>query len=504
MRKRFKQQTELGALPINEVEIDKRSRHELPPTLLALQYIFVTEDLNENIFALLEEKIVKGKKRTGRYGMDLWEILVLGLTRMTLNIDYDHLTDMANNHKALRGILGVQSTVWGKEKSYKLQTIKDNVKLLDEATILKVNDLVVLGCHELKKKDGDKATSNLSVKADSFVVESKIHFPTDLNLLRDSGLMCIRLINNLKSSGHDLKGWYQINKLHNKFVLAYRKSSEIHRKKGKHYKTRLKEATSLYLQRSEKILDKLEKTLLVYSEEPNKERTYGEKAQKWFAQLAYSCKMIIKFMDLVNRRILQEEVIPSSEKIYSIHEPHVEWNSKGKLHRAVELGHNVAIATDQYGLILYAKVYEKEVDKQQTLIIGKTIAEQYSTGNEKLRSISFDRGFYSKPAKEALKKLYKNVVLPKPGKKNQAELTDESQPAFKKYQKAHSIVEANINMLEHHGLDICPDKGIEGFKRYVAYGVLACNLHMMGKFLIAIEKKKEIKRKKIKKSARAA
>ena len=41
-------------------------------------------------------------------------------------------------------------------------------------------------------------------------------------------------------------------------------------------------------------------------------------------------------------------------------------------------------------------------------------------------------------------------------------------------------MESAINALEVHGLDICPDEGIEGFKRYVALAVVARNIHRIG------------------------
>jgi len=50
--------------------------------------------------------------------------------------------------------------------------------------------------------------------------------------------------------------------------------------------------------------------------------------------------------------------------------------------------------------------------------------------------------------------------------------------------------------LENHGVDRCPDKGIDGFKRYVAYGVLSYNLHQLGKLLMAKQKAIEMKNKK--------
>ena len=57
MRKRFVLQHELGRTSIEEIIIPTKSRDELPPVLMALQYIFVTEELSEQVFALLEERI---------------------------------------------------------------------------------------------------------------------------------------------------------------------------------------------------------------------------------------------------------------------------------------------------------------------------------------------------------------------------------------------------------------------------------------------------------------
>jgi IS5 family transposase len=69
MRHRFQQQTSLGITPISEIKFPLRSRDELPPVLMGLQHIFITPELNEKVFALLEKKIVEGKKKTGRKGM---------------------------------------------------------------------------------------------------------------------------------------------------------------------------------------------------------------------------------------------------------------------------------------------------------------------------------------------------------------------------------------------------------------------------------------------------
>ena len=82
--------------------------------------------------------------------MDLWKALVLATLRLNLNWDYDRLLEMANQHRTIRQMLGHG---WRDDgDGYKLQTIKDNVDLLDEASLRQINGLVVKAGHRLLKK----------------------------------------------------------------------------------------------------------------------------------------------------------------------------------------------------------------------------------------------------------------------------------------------------------------------------------------------------------------
>jgi len=80
--------------------------------------------------------------------MSLWEILVLGVVRVGNQLSYVELLDLANNHQALRGILGLG----GLDNEFREQTFNDNVHLLTEDILLKVNTLLVSCGNELLKK----------------------------------------------------------------------------------------------------------------------------------------------------------------------------------------------------------------------------------------------------------------------------------------------------------------------------------------------------------------
>ena len=158
MRQRFEQQLSFGILPINEIKIPTKSRDEMPPTVRALQHIFLTPELNEKVFAVVEESICKGKKKTGRKGMDLWHILVLAVVRHATATNWDRLHMMANYDLFVRQIMGVHATKFGVEDvEFEYQNIFDNVSLINEEMLFKINDVVLEAGHQLIKKKENEA-----------------------------------------------------------------------------------------------------------------------------------------------------------------------------------------------------------------------------------------------------------------------------------------------------------------------------------------------------------
>ena len=319
------------------------------------------------------------------------------------------------------------------------------------------------------------------LKTDSFVVESNIHFPTDLSLLFDSTRKCLDTILLLKKEVA-VSYWGKLDVWSGKLKTSYRDVSEIHRKKGKNYKSRLEAATKVYLTVVKEISKRVVLTLMEMSSE------FNVIALILVTSLKKYHDYLLKLSDQVDRRILKGEKIPHGEKIFSIFEDHVEWLQKGKAGKKVELGHNVLITTDQYHFIVDHEVMVKVTDKEVTIALCDRLVEKFKTGYNK-KSISFDRGFYTLLAKKYISKEFELVVMPKPGKKTITQQEEESKDAFKFRQKKHSTVEANINELEHSGSDKVRDKGLTGFKKYVSWSVLSYNLKRLGKIVIAKRKK---------------
>ena len=81
------------------------------------------------MLALLDEHILPEADRTvGRPGMDLWQILVLGVLKQGLGCDFDRLHDLTNHHQTIRAFLGHGD--FDDKTRYEYQTVVDNVSLL--------------------------------------------------------------------------------------------------------------------------------------------------------------------------------------------------------------------------------------------------------------------------------------------------------------------------------------------------------------------------------------
>jgi len=474
MRRRFDVQLALGQIPIERVRIPLKSRDELPPILAGLQWIFQTPEINEQVLALLESKVLAGKKPTGRPGLDLWPILVLGVVRLGLDCDYDRLEDLANHHTLLRQILGVSPVPTADEKPFHYKTLSQNVCHLDEELLAQINAIVAqAGRAVFKKKDGPEP---IRAKTDSYVLETNVHFPTDLNLLWDAQRKCLDLICPLMSR-HGLAGWRKAKAWRRKLKSQMIRLTRLASAGGPHKPQRRQSAARQYVRDSYRFEQKLFEALQGLPAP----QSLVELVQR--TTLEYFHDMFIKQLDLVERRWLREEKIPHAEKTFSLFEPHTQFIKKGKLFPPVELGHKLLLTTDQHELILDYRVMEPQsTDADESLGVAERLLGRYGDGA--IQSLSFDKGFTRQEDRQLLELYIPEVIMPKRGRRTQAEQEREGERTFRWLRNRHHAVESDIHCLEHHGLNRCPDKGLPGYKRYVGFGVLAYNLHKIGRRLL--------------------
>jgi hypothetical protein len=475
MRNVINPQMLLGGVDIGAIHLDPDSRDDIPQILCGLQHIYTEPDLRERVFAILQEvrpQRVKGEGKadadTGRPGMEQWRILVLGVLRLGLNADYDRILELANQHSSLRQMLGHGD--WTDTKQYKLQTLKDNLRLFTPEILARINQEVVATGHSLVKKS---PSEDLAARCDSFVVETHVHYPTDINLLWDAIRKSVEIVADL-CKAHDLTEWRQSAYNLRQFKRAYRKAQKLKRSSSKDEAKRelkqaaVREAHDVYLQQAECLLERARDT----------RQRLAERVvfQGMLSELDEFMQHAARQMDQVRRRVLQGQSIPHEEKVFSLFQPHTEWISKGKAGVPVELGLRVCVVEDQHRFILHHQVMEKVTDDMCAVSIVEETKQLWET----LRSVSMDKGFHSKDNQAKLAEVVKVVVMPKKGRLSAADRAREDDPEFVRLRRQHSAVESAINALECHGLDLCRDHGIVGFKRYVAMAVVARNIQRLG------------------------
>lgn len=486
MRKRFEQQIVIGRMLIQDTEIPTAKRSgALPGLCAALKEIFVNPKWNEKVFDILERQIYANNNNVGRPGMDLWQIFVLSQVRLCQNISYDDLHHIANNDRLIRQVMGIENEFGYDRQTIGYQRIIDNVGLLTDDTVRKLNEVIVQFGHEVFKK---KEAEALCLKTDSFVVESNVHFPTDYSLLWDSARKCTDMITKMQEK-HNMQGWRKISNWRNDLKNKMRALGRASASGGKGKSDRILVAANKYLVKAKALYVKLEK------EKGNLPQT---DAADFLIKIELErfMELLDKHIDLLERRAIKGQKIPHEEKMFSIFEEYTEWVTKGKLRPNVELGKKLVVTTDQHNLIVDYYIMDHEADSEIVPDLAERMSSLYI-----VKSWSFDKGFWKKENKELLSVFVENLVLPKKGKCNKQEYEQEHLPKFKKLRHLHSAVESNINELENRGLDRCPDRGEGHFKRYIGLGISAYNLRKIGAELIQRYREEEQKGYKFIKTA---
>src|SRR5207247_3058133 len=75
-------------------------------------------------------------------------------------------------------------------------------------------------------------------------------------------------------------------------------------------------------------------------------------------EITHYCDLGDRVVDQAQRRILNGEQVPASEKIYSIFEPHTDLIKRGKVNKLVEFGHKIFLAESANGLITQYRVLD--------------------------------------------------------------------------------------------------------------------------------------------------
>lgn len=470
VRKAYQQQSRFDSSPIAAVALNLESRDEIVPVLFGLQYLYTNSTLRRKAVSLIADDLNENTRRDiGRPGMDDWHVVVLAAVRLGCNLDYDKLQDFVENHRALRGVMGIGD--WERTDGFTFRRIRDTLCRIKPETLVKLNKLIVSAGHEISPE------AAASVRADSFVVETNIHYPTESSLIYDGIRKLVPICVDLADYLH-ATGWRQVDHLTKKIKKLKQTIGRIAASKSPAKKEMLKSLYQQLLERAEQLMQRAESLVTDARSKSSCSIVLAAtiSIQQWLDLTRQVC-------DTARRRVLLGERVANSEKLFSLFETHTQLYRRGKAGQTNQYGRLVLIYEDKAGFISHYHLMDRNACDADVVVEQTKIAAR--NHGDTILTASFDRGFHTAENEASLKQIIADVcVLPR-DPKQYAERIKTGSVHFHQTRLSHSGVESAIGAMQRgNGLKRCRDRSELGFERYLGLAVLGRNIHTLGKLLL--------------------
>jgi transposase, IS5 family len=392
---------------------------------------------------------------------------------------------LAENHRCLRQIMGIGS--WqDDEADFDWRRIEDNLTKLRPETLHKISTLIVKAGHVMEPKAIE------SVRGDTFVVETNIHYPTESSVIGD-GLRKIAKLAAELAAEYPVEGWRQAKHLLKKVRGLVRAIGRASRAKGQGA-DRLQPGYKKLIVLAEDLLQRARHLLKQVRFKPDSAVLTLENLKNGTARLATPQAELLGFIiltekvcDNARRRVLNGETLANEEKIHSIFEPHTELIKRGKQPNPIEFGHKVLVIEDAAGFVVDYRVVDNGVLDQDLVV--PVMKELQKRLDGKIKSASFDRGFHTPQNQEDLAEIVGTPCIAAKGQKQGRQQQKEGTVTFRKARQNHPGIESMIGALQKgNGLKRSRDRSKRGYERYVALGILGRNLQTLGKLLLEKDK----------------
>jgi IS5 family transposase len=409
------------------------------------------------------------KPHTGRHGLTAEQTL-RSLTLMRVkNWDYRELRERIADGYTLRRFTDFHSKSVPKHDAFNRA-----FNQLTPATLQAVNDAVVRAAVTVGLEDGKK------LRADTTVVETDIHHPTDNTLLWDSVRVVTRLVERLIEllpAG--------ICVFTNRTRSARRRMQQIQRMTSK--------------QRGHSQVGKYRQLIGITEQVVAEARGVLQKTknvrvvdfQSLRREIEHYIGLADRVIDQSRRRVLEGQPVANAQKVFSIFEPHTDLIKRGKVLKDIEFGHKVFLAESACGLITQYRVLDGNPSDQDQ--VEPALDRHQKTFRRCPELCSLDRGFFSEKNVELCQRAgVKIVCVPQcGGKKTPEREAYENSPGFKKGQRFRVGIEGRISVLfRGRGMKRCLAEGRQRFELLVGAAVLANNLMVIAQLIVQKHKRR--------------
>lgn len=320
----------------------------------------------------------------------------------------------------------------------------------------------------LEKLKEQKIIKGKKLRVDSTVVESNIHFPTDIGLLSDGVRVVTRTVKKLK----------EVVKFKTKFRNRTRSVKKIIRNlckglKGKKQtvKDNVQEKTKQVMKKAQDMVTEAKDILAETADAAKADILEGIKAA-W--------DDLKDLIGITDRVVDQTENVLAGHKVesrlVSIFDTSARAIKKGKLGVKAEFGHKVVVQDTEQEIITGYDVLEE--NPSDTSLVEDSLKDHIDVFDEPPVEMATDRGFASADNERKLKEAgVKRLSMPMRGKLSQDRKSYQKQHWFKRLQKFRAGCEAKISLLKRKfGLRRSRLRGLDGTKIHVGWSIFSHNL----------------------------
>lgn len=335
-------------------------------------------------------------------------------------------------------------------------------------TVQAINDRVVQLARSLKVTRGRK------LRVDTTAVETNIHFPTDSGLIGDGVRVVSRLLRRARAAlGEAASGLKEA--FRSRLRTVRKLSQQLHRiarRKGDEGRAALKAAYSRLIATAKRTAAQGRRVLVTL-----RGRDDDPAARRLAVRLEEVLPRLKRGIVQAERRVLENDPVPSGEKLASLFEPHTQVIPRFKAGKAVEFGRKLRLDEVEGGIVSGYAILDRGGGQDQPHLANSLVNHAKQFGRAP-RLLAADRGMASAENERLASQAgVKQVALPHVGKAPPDRRAEEKGRRFREAYRFRAGIEGRIHALKRdRGLKRCRYRGERGFGRWVGWGIVAHNL----------------------------
>ena len=210
-----------------------------------------------------------------------------------------------------------------------------------------------------------------------------------------------------------------------------------------------------------------------------------EAAQRLVKPLTEFIPLVECAIEQAVQRVLQGKTVPAKAKIVSLFEPHTQIIRRGKAPpHETEFGHKVNYAEVEHGLISDWEVIAQG-NPPDVRMLPPFLRQHRKRFSHAPRVLAGDRGVFSPENERLAQRLgVEQIALPQTGRRTAEREAHEKQRWFKKGERFRNGIEGRISVVKRTvQLKRCPYHGLDGFERWIGWGIVVANLVVIARAL---------------------